>query len=318
MFGYVLPDCSKLSVRDFSLYRAIYCGICLATKHEYGNLPRMTVNYDITTFAALATEAEAPALQFGMCRCIGDVRRKPYVKDCEFMRRMAGINILLCYYKALDDVLDSGKKSSLPLRVLKKPYMKAKAAYPEADGIIARGYEKLRELEAANCTSTDRASDCFAGLLSELFAVTSLGGRDEYYSEQMRKLCYNVGKFVYLADALDDIEEDHAAKRYNPVLAAYAGFDGDRAAYFAAHSAELRFTVNSTVNRAIECSNGMTFTQADGLLRNIIYDGLRAKADELFASRAKLPPPKVRVAKSVAKDFSKQMKAERARRKKGQ
>ena len=234
------------------------------------------------------------------------------------MRRMAGINILLSYYKALDDVIDSGKKSSLVLRALRGSYRKAKADLPVADEIISRGYEKLREAEKAGETSIDRASDCFAGLLSELFAASSLGGRDEYYSESMRKLCYNIGKFVYIADALDDVEEDYAAKRYNPVLAAVPGFGGDRAKYFSEHSDELRFAVNSTVNRAIESSNGLTFTQADGLLRNIIYDGLRAKAEELFSSRTKLPPPKIRVAKSVAKDFKKQIKAERARRKKGQ
>lgn len=30
---------------------------------------------------------------------------------------------------------------------------------------------------------------------------------------------YNVAKFIYLADALDDIDEDYKAKRYNVFLA---------------------------------------------------------------------------------------------------
>ena len=310
MFGYVLPDCEKLTVRDYSLYRALYCGICLATKKRYGDLPRFTVNYDITTFALLALEAEAPALEFGMCRCIGDPRRKPYVKDCEFIGRMADLNILLCAHKAMDDLVDSGKKNSLVMRVLRTPYEKAKAALPEIDGIMTRQYALLREAEERNEPSLDRSGDCFARMLEEVFAGMSLSARDEYYAAQMRKLCYNIGKFVYLADALDDLDEDFAEKRYNPVLAFAPDYEkGGRKEYISRHGAELRFAVNSTVNRAITCSNALVFTQANDLVRNIIYDGLRKKADELFAAERKLPAPKVYVPARVAKEFRRELRS---------
>lgn len=311
MFGYVLPDCEKLSVRDYTLYRSLYCGICMATKARYGNLPRFTVNYDITTFALLALEAEEPKLEFGMCRCIGDPRKKPYVKVCAFTERMADLNILLCAHKAKDDLIDSGKKTSLAMRLLKKPYEKAKAALPEIDAVTERRYAALREAETAGETSLDRACDHFASLLADTFALMCLGGRDECYSAAMRKLCYNVGKFVYLADALDDLDEDYKAKRYNPVLAFAPGYMGDRREYFAEHGDALRFAVSSTINRAIESSNALVFTQANDLVRNIVYEGMRKKAEELFSSERKLGSPRVYIPKRTAKEFRKAMKAEK-------
>lgn len=312
MFGYVIPDCETVSVQDFSLLRAVYCGICLATKRRYGNLARLAVNYDITAFALLALEAENVTPEFGACRCIGDPRKKPYAKECGTLDRMADVNILLCRHKAVDDVIDSGRKSSPALRMLAKPYEKAKAARPDEENVIASGYARLRAAEEAGETSLDRAGDCFAKLLEELI-VPSLSGRDAAYSDNMRRLCYNIGKFVYLADAIDDLDEDFTAKRYNPVLAAAPDYEkGGRRGYMERHGDMLRFAVNSTVNSAIARSNALTFTQADGLLRNIIYEGLRKKADELFGADKKLPPPKVYLPRRTAKAFRSAMRAKKA------
>lgn len=313
MFGYVLPDCETLSVREYSLYRAIYCGICLATKRRYGQLPRMTVNYDITTFALLATEAESANLEFGMCRCLGDFRRKPYVKSCDLIDRMADLNILLCAHKAEDDAVDSGRKSFFTQKLLRPHYEKARQRLPEADKIMEEMYSALREAEKAGESSLDRSSDHFAKMLERTMATVSLSCRDEYYSAAMRKLCYNIGKFVYLADALDDLEEDFAKKRYNPIIAFAPDYEkGGRKEYLERHMAELRFAVNSTINRAIASSNELVFTQANDLLRNIIYEGLRKKADELFSAEKKLPAPKVRLPKSTVKEFRKTLKAQKA------
>lgn len=321
MFGYVLPKSETLSLRDYSMFRALYCGICIATKHRYGNLARFTVNYDITAFALLAIEAMHPEVTFSSCRCLGDVRKKPYVEDSAFMQTMADVNILLCRYKAYDDMLDGGKRSVI-MSVLKKPYEKAAAALPEADRIISESYEKLRKAETENIASLDRVSDCFASMLERLFAEVALGGvTDEYYIAEMRKLCYNIGKFVYLADAVDDIDEDHRAGRYNPVLAVMPDYEnGKPRDYKTRHRAELEFALNSTVNRAIECVNHIGLSQVNDLLRNIIYEGMRAKTDELLAADKKLPPPTLRAseaAKEEMRELRKRKKADKGKNEKG-
>ncbi len=305
MFGYVLPKSETLSLRDYSVFRALYCGICLTTKERYGNLARFTVNYDITAFTLLAIECLRPVIEFGSCRCLGDARKKPYAKDSEFMRKMADVNILLCWYKACDDVTDGKKKHSVARHILKKPYLLAKERLPEADRIMEECYAGLRKAEQEKLASLDRASDYFATALEKLFvSVAEDPEADEYYRGNMRKLCYNIGKFVYLADAVDDIDEDFRAGRYNPVLAVMPDYEkGKPRDYKKRHRAELEFALNSTVNRAIECINHIRLTQVNDLLRNIVYEGLRAKTDELLSADKKLPPPSVKASEEAKKEM---------------
>lgn len=322
MFGYVLPKSETLSLRDYSMFRAMYCGICLTTKSRYGNLSRFTVNYDITAFALLALEAMRPPVEFGTCRCLGDVRKKPYVKDSDFMRKMADVNILLCWYKACDDVADGGRKHSVIKKILKNPYAKAAAELPEADRIISDSYAALRKAEEEKLASLDRVSEYFASMLEKLFASVALTEcKDEYYAAEMRKLCYNIGKFVYLADAVDDIDEDFRAGRYNPVLAAMPDYEKGKPRDFKKrHRTQLEFSLNSTVNRAIESVNHIRLTQANDLVRNIIYEGLRAKTEELLAADKKLPPPSVYAsyeAKEEMKKIKKRKKADKGDNGKG-
>lgn len=307
MFGYVLPRTATLAQRDFAMFQATYCGICMTTKGKYGNLPRLTTNYDMTVFELLAIESLKPDVEFGSCRCICDPRKKVYVKDNALSGVIVDANVILCHYKLADDLADGGGKKRVMRRILKKPYASAKAALPEADAIVADGYARLREMENANIASLDRTSDCFARLLADLLfeVLDNAAEKDAKYAERLRALkadasyagtlrtlCYNVGKFVYLADALDDLGEDAAAKRYNPVLAVWPDYEkGKRLDYIDRHHAELKFAFASTVNRAIECLNALPLTHVGDLLRNIIYDGLRAKTNELFSAKKKLPKP---------------------------
>ena len=134
----------------------------------------------------------------------------------------------------------------------------------------------------------DVIADCFASLLKRLFALM-LGDKA---TDAACSLAYNIGKFVYVADALDDIDEDFASGNYNPFLAAFGNYT-DRVKFINDNRAELEFIFNSTVNRAIAAFNDMKFTQSYSLLENIIYYGLRDEVERLFASTKKLPRPKV-------------------------
>ena len=329
MFGYVLPRTATLEQRDFAMFQAAYCGICLSTKKKYGNLARLTTNYDITVLELLAIEALKPEVEFGTCRCICDPRRKVFVKDNTLSSVVVDANILLCRYKLDDDLADGGGRHAAMRRILKKPYEAAKARLPEADRIVGEGYARLRAMEKANAASLDRTSDCFARLLSELLCAVldkaaaedvkykeqrSARAEDKAYMSALRALCYNVGKFVYLADALDDLAEDAAAGRYNPVLAVYPDYEkGKRLEYIDRHHAELKFAFTATINRAIESLNGMPLTHVGDLLRNIIYDGLREKTNELFSTKKKLPPP---VLYAPAKDRKSDGSAQEQRKRK--
>ena len=56
MFGYVYPLESELKVKEQTLYKAAYCGLCRSIGSRYGLSARMALNYDCT-FLALFLQA---------------------------------------------------------------------------------------------------------------------------------------------------------------------------------------------------------------------------------------------------------------------
>ncbi len=288
LYGYVVPVKAELGQADFCLYRAFYCGICKSTGKMFGQWPRFTTNYDMVFLSVLLHDYSKQEVTFSNEGCVCNPKKKTIVCRNELFDKIVAVNILLSYNKAQDDVFDGGgAKKKMARRMLKKHYLKAAALLPEADKIITEQYGKLLELEKQNAKGIDRVADCFASMTEKLGLLLT-GASDE----QLGKLLYNVGKFVYVADAIDDVDEDYKKKRYNPFLAEY-GDCKNRKQFLEAHKSELTFLLASTVNRAIECFNKMTFTGASDLMRNIVHKGLRSKCDELLGSEKKLPPPKI-------------------------
>ncbi|MDE7165111.1 MAG: hypothetical protein K2O04_06815 [Clostridiales bacterium] len=289
MYGYVVPDKSTLGMSDYVLYRSFYCGMCCQTGELFGKLPRLTTNYDFAFFAALLHDYSAQNVVIEEHGCILNPKHKAILQPNPLLGRLAATNILLSYQKANDGVIDGdGVKYRVVRRALKKPFRIAKQAYPEIQAAIERAYDLQRKVEQSGVTSIDRAADPFASLLKTLPDLI-LGVQTD---DNLKGLCYNIGKFVYLADALDDITEDFKHKRYNPFLAAYGEFT-DRKSFIAAHKDELEFCFNSVCGRAQACCNGLRFSQSYSLIRNIVFKGLPDKAAELLRSDRKLKNPRV-------------------------
>ncbi len=288
MFGYITPVKSELRPQDFVLYRAFYCGICVEIGKQFGALPRYTTTYDITFLSVLTHDITHQEVEFFEGRCIGNpFTKKVMVKRNDLLTRLASANILLSYYKICDDILDGGSiKGRIAKTAFSKAYKKAKEILPTVDKIIASRYEELRALEKAKESSIDRVSHSFASLLREV--ASEVTGKTD---ENFLGLCYNIGKFVYLIDALDDIDEDSKSGNYNPFLIDREF--NNRMQFFETNRDEISFILAGVVNRATECFNKMQFEQSYTLLKNIVYSGLREKVKEVLSSKSKLPRPNI-------------------------
>lgn len=291
MYGYVTPDKECLACKDFMLYRSFYCGLCKLTGKHYGQMPRLTTNYDMAFLSALIHDLTKTVPEFENKGCIlNPFAKKVTVKSNEIFDKIAATNIILSYHKALDGVIDKeGFKMRVVKSMLNKPYKKACAVMPQVDEITIKWYDKLREKEKANCESIDMVADCFASMLRDI-VVCLVPDADE----NIQNLCYNIGKFVYIADAIDDTSDDFKSKNYNPILIKYGGFT-TRKEFLETNHDELEFLLACTVNRVIECFNLSQEKLGDGreLCRNIIYFGLRKKCEELLKSEKKLQKPKI-------------------------
>lgn len=289
MYGYVLPLKSKIRQQDYILFRAFYCGMCKTTGALFGQWARYAVNYDTAFMAALVSDCLDFPEEIDKRACIGHpFSRTPMVLRNELLEKLSCANVILAYYKVLDDVTDGSRKARVALKIMKKAYDKAKTMLPGADEIVRDGYDRLRRMEQNNEKMLDRVCDCFATLLKNLVALL-LGDKA---NEPVLSLAYNIGKFVYIADALDDIDEDAADGNYNVFIAAMGEYES-RAAFVGKHRAQLEFIFASTVNKAIAAFNDMSFTQSYSLLENIIYYGLRDETEKLLSAEKKLPRPKI-------------------------
>ncbi len=289
MYGYIVPQKSTLRASDFVLYRSFYCGMCCETGRLYGQFPRFTTNYDFAFLSALMHDYAQADVVIEEHGCVLNPKKKAILQSNPLLERLSAVNIMLCYQKADDGVADGdGIKYRAVRRALKKPLAAAKKICPQAWTAIEKYCAAQRDIEQKRVAGVDRAADAFASLMRDLPELI-LGAQTD---DNLKGLCYNVGKFVYLADALDDITEDFKHKRYNPFLATFGEFK-NRKSFIDEHRAELEFCFGSICGRAEGCFGGLKLTQSYSLLRNIVFNGMRGKAEELLKSTKKLKNPRI-------------------------
>lgn len=285
MFGYVTPDKPYLLIKDYALYRSVYCGLCKSTKTAYGNIPRLTTNYDSVFLSILLHNYLNVDYKLERKRCILHPLKKRHMADNDdITKKVVTLSILLTYHKFTDDIIDGGGAVKRAARsvIVKRAYKKAKALMPEADRIISDKYGKLRQLEKAKERSIDRVSDCFASMMEELCKSMLLEKSDEH----MERLFYNVGKWIYLIDALDDLEKDKKTGNYNPLIAAYGEFDSVEK-FKADIKDRAMFTFNCIFNALKKSLESLTFNFNTDILKNIMLRGITTRTNMILESNCK-------------------------------
>ena len=99
MFGYVLPCKPELKVREWTRYRAYYCGLCKELGREYGLFSRFLLNYDLVLLALCADAARGEAPAACSERCIASAAKHPVLPASTGTRLAASALALTAYYK---------------------------------------------------------------------------------------------------------------------------------------------------------------------------------------------------------------------------
>jgi hypothetical protein len=277
MYGYITPDKPNLYMKDYALFRAFYCGTCKHLSRHYGQFPRLTTNYDITFLEAFVFSYENVLPEYMQKSCVlGPFQKKPMVKSSDLLDKLVAFNVLLSYHNLTDDVIDGeGLKKMLPRGMLKRGYKKARRKLPEINRIICEEYEKLRALEKDQVASFDRAADPFGNMMKRCIALLVSEPTDA-----LADFSYHVGKYIYLIDALDDLEKDAKKHAYNPFLAVWEWTD--RKTFLEAHGADIRLAVEIAINRCKNAYASMNLTLGKNLLDNLICLGLQRKFDMVY------------------------------------
>ena len=283
MFGYIVPDKPEMKIKDYELFRAYYCGVCRSIGKRYGQFGRLILNFDSAFLAILLSSVSGGSLTVRKLRCPAHPFEKRHVIiDNEIISYASDMNVILTYYNLRDKAADGDFTASAALTaMLGGAFRKAKKRYPEkCDGIEARLCD-LDALEKEKCPSMDRAAEPFAKLMEEVVSFEPLC-RDEKNKKILTWLGYNLGKWIYILDAYDDLEKDIKRGSYNPLLYQF-GYKGQDTGEF---KKEIRDKVEFNLTYTLSQVSG-AFELLDtkinrGIMENIIYLGMLKKTQKIL------------------------------------
>ena len=274
MFGYVRPALNLLDEEEKALYQSAYCGLCHAMGERHGFFARFTLNYDFAFLAILFTDGG----QGGECsrRCPAHPFGKKRVCICSGGRNAAAdASMILTWQKLRDDVKDRGFFRGLPARFLclffARAYHRAKEAMPGFARQVEVSLDCLHRMEERRSGELDRAADAFAGILMAAAPECP----EENRRRVLEQILYHVGRWIYLTDAWDDLEEDRKAGRYNPVEARFGGACEANREYLAT-------SMTHSLRLAISAANLAQFGRWTGIVENTLYHGLPAVQTAVF------------------------------------
>ena len=267
MFGYLQIEKEELLVKEFETYKAVYCGLCKQMGKDYSFLTRLTLSYDCTFYAMLLMSLHSSCGGFKKGRCTCNPLKRcnfAYSKNDDY-QKAAAFSIITVYYKLIDDINDSGFFKSLFSRMI-KPFFshqrkKAKKRYPWIDEYVAEMMERQAVIEQDKSASVDISADPSALMLGNILAKD---GNDETESRVLYEYGYNIGRWIYLMDAADDIEKDAKSLSFNPFIQE----DG-----LTLDNNIISLTLNQCLARAYDAYNLLDINGFKGILDNMMLRG---------------------------------------------
>ncbi len=280
MFGYVRAIPSLLSAEDAKRYEGVYCGLCRTLGERYGWTARCILNYDFVFLAILLAEPETTGC-FKACACpIHPWKKKACWLKNPVLETAADKSLILTWWKLQDAVQDGNAwertKAKAAMLPLKRHYRKAAGLCPSFDATVQTCLAQLHEMEREWLPSLDRPADTFARILQAAATETQPPARQSGIGQML----YHVGRWIYLIDAWDDLEEDRKKGSYNPLLARF-GSEVEE------NRAMLRETMHTSLGLVDTAFSLLDWGEWEPLLGHILALGLPAVEESVFTGQWK-------------------------------
>ena len=318
MLGYVVVNKPELKFREFDVYRAYYCGLCHSLSKRHGLSGQLTLSYDMTFLVILLSSLYEPEHSVTSKRCIVHPLKRQNIISSEFTDYVADMNVILSYFKCLDDWHDDRSVLKLAYsKLLKKGSIgknlnnvhatsdstddgsvaatqpsavddgSVAATQPNSDSNNQNSYftddsghlhispdysyknkieaissllDELGTREKMNETNVDVVAGLFGRIMQILFVPF-----DDIYAKGLGRMGFYLGKFIYIMDAFDDVEDDVKKGRYNVFSNCYTDPD------FETHVKDMLTMMMAECSDAFEMLPAVD--NAD-ILRNILYSGV--------------------------------------------
>lgn len=280
MFGYVTVCKDTLSEQGYKNFKAYYCGLCRATGKQCSQSSRMGLSYDITFLAIVLSSADKSETEMQDRKCfLHPMRENICAENDRAVDYAADMGVILSYLKLLDDWHDERSiKALFGLLFFRGGIRKAKKRYPKIYDGIWECLDNLSRLEKDGCAEIDETADCFAKILEILFTPDFI--EDENTKRVLAWLGYNIGRWIYIIDAYNDIAKDMKKKSYNTFLMKYRGKPLEEIKKELAEKLDISMTF--TLENAASAYNLLTVYKNKEVLDNIIYTALKQKQNYIL------------------------------------
>ena len=268
MFGYVMINKPELKIKEYERYHAYYCGLCRTLKKEYGVVGQFTLTYDMTFLIILLTALYEKQPNHESHHCMVHPVKKHSMLTNEISKYAAAMNIALAYHHFKDDWEDEKSIKGLSgIKLVKRKYKRIEKQYPRQVEAIKRTLKELSQLEKEKETRIDYVAKPFGDLMAELFVY-----EEDQWQGDLRNLGFYLGKFIYIMDAYEDLEEDLKKGSYNP----FREVSKDKLA----KDIDMMLTMMmAEATKAFERLPIVVKPEID-ILRNILYAGVWCKYDK--------------------------------------
>ncbi|MCD8380392.1 MAG: DUF5685 family protein [Lachnospiraceae bacterium] len=261
MFGYVIVNKAEMKYKEFDVYHSYYCGLCHTLKKNYGRTGQISLSYDMTFVLMLLSSLYEPEETTAYRRCLPHPVNRHVAVTSEVTEYVADMNILLTYLKGQDDWKDEKKISGLAMeKFLGRGEHRINEKYRKKVDTILKLMRRIAAEEKNSQTDIDTMAGLFGSVMAEIVAM-----KDDEWEETLRCLGYYLGKFIYLLDAYEDIEEDIKKNNYNPLKDRY-------------QSPEFEDDIHTILTMMIaECCKAfeqLPIIEHVDILRNILYSGV--------------------------------------------
>ena len=228
--------------------------------NEFGLFSRTLLSYDCTFLAMLSISFNYDKIIISKKKCACNCLKKcnyieGYEKDFSFA---AAVGVIMAYYKIQDNIQDSKLfkklKFYVPLFAYYGCYKKASKKYPDVDGTVKKFMTEQRSIEKKELLpSVDESAHPTATALSEIFSMVS---------DKLKDFGYFLGRWIYIMDAADDLQDDIVKNNFNPLKP----MKND--------NVQVNEILNQTAFQLISSCEDIDFKKFSPIINNIIHLGL--------------------------------------------
>ena len=272
MLGVMLARKDELRFREFYRYRAFYCGLCGTLGKRCGAVSRLALSYEMTFLSMLLTALYEPETTEEKHRCLVH----PFVPQKMLKNTVidycADLSAILSYYDLRDGWEDEHRVDRLAESSLLSGAADACGRrWPRQQTAVKEYVQKLHEVERRKDPVLDSAANLTGEMLGELYVM-----EEDIYSGDLRALGFGIGKFVYLLDCFEDIEEDRKHGSYNPLIlrADQPGF-----------TENIQMVLESVMAEATAAFERLPILQDAEIMRNILYSGMWQRFERAVVRR---------------------------------